>query len=46
MLYPNADRIQDLREDYRRMAGMIFGQPPTFDSILQTLQGLQDEING
>lgn len=46
MLYPHGNRIQDLREDYRRMAGMIFGQPPTFDSILQTLQALQDEING
>jgi hypothetical protein len=46
MLYPNADRIQDLREDYRRMEGMIFGQAPAFDTILQTLQELQEEING
>jgi hypothetical protein len=46
MLYPNAERIQDLREDYRRMGGMIFGQAPAFDTILQTLQELQNEING
>ena len=46
MLYPHADRMQDLRKDYRQMAGMIFGQAPTFDSILQTLQKLQNEING
>jgi len=45
MLYPKAERIQDLREDYRRMAGMIFGEAPAFDAILQTLQELQDEIN-
>ena len=45
MLYPNAERIQDLREDYRRMEGMIFGQAPVFDTILKTLQELQDEIN-
>ena len=46
MLYPNAARIQDLREDYRRMEGMIFGKAPAFDMILQTPQELQKKING
>ena len=44
-LYPTPERIQDLRDDYRRMVGMIFGQAPAFDTILQTLQELQNEIN-
>jgi hypothetical protein len=46
MLYPNSERIQDLREDYRRMGGMIFGQAPTFDKILETLHELQNAVNG
>ena len=38
--------VQDvLKADYRAMRIMIYGEYPEFESILSTLQGLEDEIN-
>jgi hypothetical protein len=42
---PQKDRLSPLRQDYRDMATMIFGEPPGFDSILETLSDLESEIH-
>jgi hypothetical protein len=34
-----------LERDYRSMSVMIFGEPPTFDSIIETLAALEKQIN-
>jgi hypothetical protein len=39
------DRLASLRQDYRQMAVMIFGEPPAFDDVIQTLTALEREIN-
>ena len=35
-----------LEKDYRNMGVMIFGEPPSFDSIIETLDALEKQING
>jgi hypothetical protein len=45
-LLPNEARMPELIRDYAAMHEMFFGQPPTFDSILETLSGLERRING
>ncbi len=42
---PMPERIPALRHDYREMAVMIFGDPPKFDLILDTLSALEREVN-
>jgi len=42
---PAEARIASLRQDYREMAVMIFGDPPTFDQIIETLLALEKELN-
>ena len=44
-LSPRTERIEELRRDYEGMRVMIFGQPPTFDEILESLKSLETEIN-
>lgn len=45
-LIPAADRIKDLRADYRDMALMMFDDKPmSFDDVLARLRSLQDAIN-
>ena len=44
-LVPPETRLAALARDYRNMATMIFGEPPTFDSIMATLTTLEHEIN-
>lgn len=44
-LLPNEARVSALKEDYRRMAVMLFGTPPSFDSILGTLKVFEREVN-
>ena len=44
-LLPEARILTTVREDYRAMQNMIFGDVPAFDAIIETLRGLQDEIN-
>jgi hypothetical protein len=45
-LMPNEARIKDLRADYRAMAPMMFDEsPPSFDSLLAKIAGLQEAIN-
>lgn len=42
---PAKERIDALQRDYKNMAPMIFGEPATFDGIMETLAGLEKEIN-
>jgi hypothetical protein len=44
-LVPAQARLGDLARDYRNMAGMIFGEPPAFDTITETLTALEQEVN-
>lgn len=45
-LVPQGAVLAAVATDYRAMAGMIFGAVPPFADILDTLQTLEDEING
>ncbi|EKS34471.1 MAG: nucleotidyl transferase AbiEii/AbiGii toxin family protein [Bradyrhizobium sp.] len=45
-LSPHPDRIADLRADYRKMAPMMFDDPPpTFDYVLKRIADLEKTIN-
>ena len=44
-LLPPDYRKQALEADYKKMAVMIFGEPPAFDKIMETLNALEKEIN-
>ncbi len=44
-LVPPKERMAALERDYRSMSVMIFGEPPSFQSILDTLAKLEREIN-
>ena len=44
-LMPPEDSVRVLREDYRHMQNMIFGEKPPFDEILAAMQALEDEIH-
>jgi hypothetical protein len=44
-LLPDTNLVDVLKEDYNRTKEMIFGIPPTFEFIVQTLKVLEDEIN-
>ena len=43
---PHSERQSALRRDYRDMGMMIFGEIPNFDTVMNILQRLEDEING
>lgn len=42
---PLESRVPALRQDYRTIAVMIFGEPPRFESVLETLAELEREVN-
>jgi len=42
---PPEHRIRVLRQDYREMAVMIFGDAPSFENIMKQLSNLEAEIN-
>jgi hypothetical protein len=42
---PTEARVGDLKRDYQAMAEMFFGEPPSFDEILQATTELEDRIN-
>ena len=39
------DRVAALERDYRNMGVMIFGEPPVFGTIMETLTVLEKEVN-
>jgi hypothetical protein len=46
-LSPHPDRTPDLRADYRKMAPMMFDDPPpSFDDIMKRIAMLEKTING
>jgi hypothetical protein len=44
-LVPLEERRTALERDYRSMSVMIFGQPPEFNKIMETLAALELDIN-
>jgi hypothetical protein len=44
-LLPADSRRAALERDYRSMGVMIFGEPPPFGTIMETLAALEQEIN-
>ena len=44
-LIPPGGRVAALKEDYRGMSVMIFGRPPSFENVLETLAQLELEVN-
>ena len=44
-LLPAEKRVAALERDYRNMNVMIFGEPPAFNKIMETLAALEQEIN-
>jgi hypothetical protein len=38
--------VDALRRDYANTAAMIFGEPPSFDAILESLVRLEAAANG
>lgn len=44
-LVPAAERLQELKKDYQQMREMIFGDPPPFDRLIESLQELEARIN-
>jgi hypothetical protein len=44
-LVPREERLAALERDYRNMGVMIFGEPPAFDSTMETLAALERDMN-
>ncbi len=44
-LVPVENGVVGLERDYRNMDVMIFGEPPAFVSIMETLAALEQEVN-
>lgn len=44
-LLPAKERLAALEKDYRNMRVMIFGDPPMFGTIMETLAALEQQIN-
>src|SRR3546814_11805845 len=45
VLCPEDGMINDLRQDYRAMATMIFSEPPEFDAIVDSVAALERQLN-
>jgi hypothetical protein len=44
-LAPHDAMIEQLRVDYRAMQGMIFGDPPSFQAVLDSIRALETRLN-
>ncbi len=44
-LTPHDAMIEQLRVDYRAMQGMIFGEPPKFETVLDSITSLEQRLN-
>ncbi len=42
---PEGKMLDDLRRDYRAMSGMIFGEAPAFDAIIEDIGRLETALN-
>ena len=45
VLAPHDAMIEQLRVDYRAMQGMIFGDPPQFEAVLDSIGALETRLN-
>ncbi len=45
-LVPPDTRLPELEQDYRNMREMLFGEPPTFNRLLDVLREIERIING
>jgi hypothetical protein len=45
VLVPEGDMYGDLRRDYAAMSGMIFGDAPRFDDVIESIAELQSIVN-
>jgi len=45
-LCPEGGMFDDLRQDYRAMSVMIFGESPSFDAIIEEVADLERTLNG
>jgi len=45
VLTPEGEMYDDLRRDYAAMTGMIFGEPPEFDDVIESVATLEKAIN-
>ena len=44
-LVPSKDAIKDLSVDYDHMKEMIYGEKPSFNEIMESIAGMEEEIN-
>ena len=44
-LRPSDGMIDDLRQDYRAMSAMIFGEPPAFEAVIALIAELEHALN-
>jgi hypothetical protein len=44
-LCPEGGMTDALRQDYRAMSAMIFGEPPPFDAVVEAIAELQNTLN-
>ena len=44
-IVPPDARLTGLEQDYRKMQEMIFGEPPTFERLLEVLREIEHAIN-
>lgn len=44
-LVPHDEMIEQLRTDYRAMQGMIFGEPPTLEAVLDSIRSVEQRLN-
>ena len=42
---PHDGMVDQLRNDYRAMQGMIFGEPPALDAVLDSIAALEAQLN-
>ncbi|WP_398471578.1 nucleotidyl transferase AbiEii/AbiGii toxin family protein [Tardiphaga sp.] len=45
VLAPHDSMIEQVRVDYRAMSGMIFGDPPNFEEVLESIRSLEARLN-
>jgi hypothetical protein len=45
LLPASEEQLSRLQEDYREMQMMLFGEPPSFASVLSELRNLESQIN-
>ncbi|HTU18197.1 MAG TPA: nucleotidyl transferase AbiEii/AbiGii toxin family protein [Gemmataceae bacterium] len=45
-LVPPEARLPELEQDYRKMQEMIFGEPPSFERLLEVLWEIERQVNG